>query len=84
MIERGSGASFPLKTLERLAVVSDILGQELEGDASPQLDVLSLVYDSHPALAELFDDPIVRQNLADFWHAGIPDPDTPTAMTSTG
>jgi hypothetical protein len=38
--------------------------QELEGDKAAQPGVFGLIYDTHPAAAQLFDDPVVRDGLA--------------------
>jgi hypothetical protein len=51
--------------LERLRVVADLLREELQRDATAELDVLGLVDDAHAAAAELLQDPVVGDGLAD-------------------
>ena len=41
------------------------LGQEFQGDATVQLEVFGLVDHTHPAAAELAQDAVVRDRLAD-------------------
>ena len=65
MVQSGSGLRFALKALEGLRVVGYIVGQELQGDEAAELGVLGLVDDAHAAAAELFDDAVVRDGLAD-------------------
>ena len=48
-----------------LGVFGYFVGQEFQGYETEELDVLSLVDDAHTAAAELFDDAIVRDGLAD-------------------
>ena len=59
MIEGGRSFGFAAKTLERLAVLREIFGQELECDKATKARVLSLVDHAHTAAAELFDDPVM-------------------------
>src|ERR1700730_12978123 len=65
MVERGSSTSFAAKAFERLWVFSYILGEELQSDKATKFGVLGLVYDTHPAAAQLLDDAVVRNGLAD-------------------
>ena len=39
--------------------------QELQGDASAEAQVLRLIHDAHAAPAQLLEDPVVRDSLAD-------------------
>ena len=75
MVKSGSGASFPLKTLERLTVRGHILGKKLQRNKAPKLGVFGLVHDAHSAPAEFFDDAVVRNGRTDegggFGHRGI-------------
>ena len=43
----------------------NFIGQELQGDEAVQTSVLGLVHYAHAAAAELFDDAVVRDGLAD-------------------
>ena len=59
------GLGFALKTGECLRVSGNFLRQELEGDETMQPRVFSFVDDAHPAAAQLLDDAVVRDGLAD-------------------
>jgi len=48
MVQGGSGAGFTAETLERLWVVSDIVGKELQGDEAAERGVLGAVDDTIP------------------------------------
>jgi hypothetical protein len=50
-----------------LRVSGNIVGQELQRNETTQLGVLSLVNDTHPPTAELFNDAVARNGLADHW-----------------
>ncbi len=65
MVQRGSGLRFALEAGEGLRVFGNVVGQELQGDEAVQLHVLSLVDHTHAAAAELLDDAVVRDGLAD-------------------
>jgi hypothetical protein len=65
MIKRGSGARFPAQAFERLRVSGNIFRQELQGDEATKLRVLGFVDHTHAATAQLLDDAIVRDGLAD-------------------
>ena len=65
VLERGGRAGLALEPLERLRVARQLLGQELQRDAAAELQVLGLVDDAHAAAAELREDPVVGDRLAD-------------------
>jgi hypothetical protein len=65
MVERRCRLRFPLKAAERLRVAGDLSRKELERDEAVQLDILGFVHDAHTAAAELFDNAVVRESLAD-------------------
>jgi len=65
MVEGRSSLSFSLETSQGLGVLGDIIGQKLQGDKSVQGYVLGLIDNTHPATAELLDDAVVRDGLAD-------------------
>ena len=67
MVQRGGGFGFALEAAERLRILCDIVGQEFQRDKAVELDVLGLVDDTHPATAELLDNAVVRDGLADHW-----------------
>jgi hypothetical protein len=51
---------------EEIGVLGDVLGQELKSDKATERSVLGFTDDTHSA-AELFDDAVVRDGLADHW-----------------
>ena len=55
MIQCGGGLGFPAKTLQGLAVLFKIFGQEFEGNKAVKASVLRLVHHTHPATAEFQD-----------------------------
>jgi hypothetical protein len=68
VIEGGSGTRLTLKSLQCLGVLGDFTRQELERHKAVEACVLGFVDHTHPAAAELFDDVIVGDYLAD--HGG--------------
>jgi hypothetical protein len=67
VIQCGRRLGFALKAGERLRVTGNIFWQELEGDEAMEPCVLSLTNYSHPTAAQLFDNAVVRDRLADHW-----------------
>ena len=65
MIQSGRGLRFALEAAKRLRVAGHFVGQELQGDEAMEASVFGLVDDAHPAAAELFDDAVMRNGLAD-------------------
>ena len=65
MVQGGSSASFSTEAFQCLWVSGKVFRQEFQGDKAAKLGVLSLVNHTHPAAAELLDDPVVRDGLAD-------------------
>ena len=65
VIQGGSSLRFALKAAERLWVSGNFIGKELESDEAMQSRVLSLVDHAHAAAAQLLDDPVMRDGLAD-------------------
>ncbi len=65
MIERGGGSGLALEALERLRVFSQLFRQELEGNGPAEFQILGLVDDAHAPAPELFQNPEVRNGLAD-------------------
>src|SRR5580692_5267628 len=72
MIQGRRGLRFALEAAEGLRVFRNLVRQELQDDKAVQLYVLSLVNHTHTTTAELFDDAVVRDGLADErvggWH----------------
>ena len=67
MVQGGCGACFPPKARERLRVLGQFFGKKLQGDEAVQPRVLGLIDHAHPAAAQLLDDAVVRDGLADHW-----------------
>ena len=65
MVQRGGGPRLAAKAFQGLRVLGHIVGQELQGDEAAEFSVLGLVDHTHPAAAELLDDAVVRDGLAD-------------------
>ena len=64
MIERRRGEGFPLEAFASSRIVLHFRRQELQRDMAVQLEVFGLIHHTHPAAAELFQNPIVRDGLA--------------------
>ena len=65
MVQRGGGAGFTLKALDRLGIAGKAFRKEFQGDESAQLGVLRLVDHAHAAAAEFFHDAVVRDGSSD-------------------
>jgi hypothetical protein len=65
MVQGKGGLRFPLETDEGVRVSSNLIWQELQSHEAVQFYILSLVDDTHPTTAELLDDAVVRDGLAD-------------------
>ena len=65
VIESGSGLRLALKTAQGLRIAGNFVGQKLEGNETMQAGIFGLVNDAHAAAAQLFDDPVVGDGLAD-------------------
>ena len=69
MVQRRSGLRLAPEAFQRLRVLRDVVGQELEGDETVQARVLGLVDHAHAAAAELSEDAVVRNRRVD--HAEV-------------
>jgi len=67
MVESGGRTSFSPETFQCLRVLGHVIGKELKRNETTQLGVLGFVNYAHTAAAELFDDAIARDGLADHW-----------------
>ena len=65
VIERGRGARLAPEAAEAGRAFRDVLGKELERDLTAEPGVDRAVDDSHPAPAELGENPIVGDRAAD-------------------
>src|SRR5690348_14351328 len=64
MIQSRGGLRLALKSGQGLWVAEDLIGQELEGNKAMQAGVLGLVHHSHASAANLLDDLVVGDFLA--------------------
>src|SRR5579883_2903075 len=65
MIQKGSGTCFTSEALQSNRVLCEVFGKELQGDAAAKAHVLGLIDDTHPTAAQLLENTIVRNGLAD-------------------
>src|ERR1022692_3558514 len=65
MVQCGRGLRFSLEASQCLRVSGDLFRQELQGNKTMEDYVLSLIDHAHPATAQLLDDLVVRDSLAD-------------------
>src|SRR5258705_11924091 len=71
MVERRGRLRLSLESAQSLRIAGDIIGKKLQGDEAVKARVLGLVYDAHAASAQLFDDAVVGDGLADHWKRKI-------------
>jgi putative ABC transport system permease protein len=60
----GLSPCFTLKTLQRLAVLGKMFGEELQGDEPAELDVFGLINHTHPAATQLLEDAVMGNGSA--------------------
>ena len=65
MIERGGGKGFALESFAGCGIILHFRGQEFQRDVAPQLEVFGFVDHTHPAAAELRENPVMRNGFAD-------------------
>jgi hypothetical protein len=65
MIERREDASLPFEPRHAVGIGGEDFRQDFHGDVTIQFRIVGAIDLSHPALAELFQDLIVRDRLAD-------------------
>src|ERR1700674_2615541 len=65
MIESGSGSSFAAETLECLRVLRNVLRKKLKRNETPELSIFRFINNTHATTAQLLDDAITRNSLAD-------------------
>jgi hypothetical protein len=71
VVEGGGGAGLALEALAGLGVAGQLVGQQLQGHAPSQTRVFGFVDHAHPAPAQLAQDPVVGQRLADHRASGL-------------
>ena len=65
MIERGSRLRLALESLQRMPVPGYLFRKKLQGDGAFEPGVFGFVDDAHTSVAQLLEDPIMRNGLAD-------------------
>jgi hypothetical protein len=80
VFERGGGAGFAMKALQRLPIARKLFGQKLQCDLAVKLSVFGLVDDTHASATEFFQDAIVGNGLTDGDHGSAT---SPCAMNGT-
>ena len=65
MVQSRSGLCFTAKAAQDLSIFGHFVGQKLQRNKAIEFGVLGFVYDAHPAAAQLLEDAIVRDGLAD-------------------
>ena len=65
VIDRGKRTRFAPEALEAVGIRSEIFGEDFEGNVAPELRVPRAVHRTHRALADGFDDGVVRQRATD-------------------
>jgi hypothetical protein len=65
MVQSGSSTGFPAESFEGLRILGYVLRQKLQSDKATQFGVFSLIDHTHPTTAQLLDDAVVRNRLAD-------------------
>ena len=68
MIQGGSCPRFTLKSLQRLMIGCELIGQELQSNVAAQTQVFGLIDHTHAAAAQPFQDTVVGNGLAN--HGG--------------
>ena len=64
-VQGRGGLSFTLETGKRLGIPSNVVGEELECNKTVKPRVSGLVDHAHAATAQLFNNAVVRDGLAD-------------------
>ena len=65
VVQGRGGLGLAPEAFQCLRVLGHVIGQELEGNEATERRVLSLIHHTHPAAAQLLDDAVVRDGLAD-------------------
>src|SRR5215831_16936692 len=65
MIQSRRGLGFPLKAVEGLRILDDLLGEKLQGNGAPEPQVLGFVNDPHASAAQFAKDAVMREGLPD-------------------
>ena len=67
VVQARCGTCLATEAFQRLSVLCNVRGKELEGNEPAEFRVFGLVHHTHPAAAQLLDNAIVRNGLIDDW-----------------
>src|SRR5664279_3495845 len=67
VIQCGSSLRFPLKARQSVRIMRRLVRQKLQRDKATEGQVFGLVDNPHPATAQLLDNAVMRDRLADHW-----------------
>src|SRR5579863_1371661 len=65
VIQTGSGLGLAAEAAEQMLVGGNVVGKKFESNKAAQASVLGLENHPHPAAAEFFNHPVMRDGLAD-------------------
>ncbi len=71
MIQRGCRTRLSPKAFQSLWVLREVFGKKFECDKPAEGWILGFVNNTHTSPAQLFDDSIVRDGLADHWASAV-------------
>ena len=71
MVQSRRGLSLASEAGQGLRVLGNFVRQELQSHKAAEFSVLGLVHHTHPTTAELLDDAVVRDGLADHYSPNI-------------
>src|SRR5260370_10856738 len=72
MVQGRGRLRFPVKAFQSAGVFSQLFWKKLQSDETAERSVFSLVHHAHPATAELLDDAVMGDGLADQWRGFHP------------
>src|SRR4029077_5375520 len=64
MVEGGGGLRLALEAAQGLGIFCYVIRKKFKSDKAVELDVLSLVHNTHPAATQLLDNSVMRDGLA--------------------
>src|SRR6202049_4716408 len=67
MVQGRCCAGLPAEAFQNLRVLGNVVRQKFQGDETTEHRILGLVDDTHAPAAQLLDDAVVRDGLADHW-----------------
>jgi hypothetical protein len=70
MVQRRGSTRLTSETLECLGIVGDVVGKKLDSDKAAELSVFRLIDNAHSSAAQLVQDAVVRNGLAQWGRGG--------------